>query len=368
MAVTLVRQTTGSSASSANATATITASTPGNLLVAFYARSGGLGTGALTGVTDSAGQTWTLATRGAVSGVANTRIECWYVASTASVTSVTFSSGTAQINSWNVLEFSGAAASAPLDVASADNSAAAAATTIATPSVTTTADGDLVLAAIHYTQTSGTLATAGFTALTDYDYTTTGSGRAAYRVGAPVGAYSASWTLGAAQAAGVITVAFKAAAGAAVAPDGLAVPVAVGSPAVDGTIAAAPDGQAAPVAVGSPSVAWTATVAPVGVTVPLAVGGPSVLGAAVTPDGVAVGVSVGSPTATWAAVVTPDGIAVPMDVGAPTAATPGGVVTRPDTGTTGRPATGTTARPYAGVTTRTTGATVRPYSGTVTRP
>lgn len=210
MAISLVSQTTGSSTSMAGVTVTIPATTSGSLLVVFFARSGGLSTGMLTSVTDSAGQTWTLATRGAASGVANTRLECWYVANSASITSVTFTSATAQINAWNISEWSGAAVS-PLDVASPTSSAAAASTSIATPAVTTTADGDLVLVAAHHTQTTSALVASGFAALANYDYTTTGSGRAAYRVGVPVGSYSGAWTLGAAQAAGVVAVAFKAA-------------------------------------------------------------------------------------------------------------------------------------------------------------
>lgn len=212
MAFTPVAQTTGSSASLASVTATIPATVAGNHLIAFFYRSGGLGTGALTSVTDSAGQTWLFATRGAVSGGAHTRVECWYMPSSASITSVTFNSATAQINSWNIAEWPGVEPLNPLDVASPDNSAAASSTSITTPAINTTVAGDLILAAIHHPQTTSTLATAGYTALTDADYSTSGSGRAAYQTGAAIGSYSASWTLGVAQSAGIISVAFKAAA------------------------------------------------------------------------------------------------------------------------------------------------------------
>lgn len=213
MTATFVRQTVGSGASAANATATITASTTGNNLYAVYHRSGGLATGAVTSVTDSAAQTWTLrASRGAVSGGTNTRVELWYIENSASITSVTFNSGTAQTNAWNIFEFSGMLASSSLDVASPDNSATTSSTTVATPAVTNTVADALVIVAAHFTQTTST-APAGYTALTNSDDGAVGSGRQAYKIVAATGSQSASWTsLGVARAAGVITAIFKIAA------------------------------------------------------------------------------------------------------------------------------------------------------------
>lgn len=209
----LVNQTVGSSAASLNATATIPASVAGNNLFAFFARSGGLTTGAIASVTDSASQTWLRATRGAVSSVTNTRIELWYIENSASITSVTFSSTTSQTNAWNVLEFSGLLGSSSLDVASPDNSATASSTTAATPSITTSNASDLILAGWHFGQTTTSGLTSGWTALSNFDDTTVGSGRAAYQLASSTGSYSASLTLGAAKAAGVITAAFKASPG-----------------------------------------------------------------------------------------------------------------------------------------------------------
>jgi hypothetical protein len=214
VSIAFVTQTTGSAASANNATATVS-STGGNLLVAFVSRSGGLGTGALTSVTDSASNTWTLATRGAVSGGGFTRIECWYAPNASAVTSITFNSATAQTYAWNVVEFSGVATSSPGDVFSPDNSGNASSTTQATPSISTGNANDLVICAIHYAQTTGTESTSGFTDLTNFDDGASGSGRAAYQIVSATGSYSVTWTLGVAKATGTISVSFKAAVVAA---------------------------------------------------------------------------------------------------------------------------------------------------------
>jgi hypothetical protein len=204
-----VKQTSGSAAASTSTSPTVT-STGGNLLVAFITRSGGLATGIITSVTDSAGNTWLLATRGAVSGVNNTRIECWYAQNAAAVTGLTYNSSSSQSWAWDVLEFSGMVTSGVLDVASPDNSAVPSSTTIATPALPTTNATDVVLAAIHHTQTTSVLQTPAWTAATNFDDAAAGSGRAAYRIVSSTGTYNADWLLGTAQAAGVITVAFKA--------------------------------------------------------------------------------------------------------------------------------------------------------------
>lgn len=211
---TLAKQTVGSNATGTANQAISFTNTIGNLLVLLYARSGGLATGQVTSITDASGNTWTVGTRGAVSGGTNTRLEAWYCANAASTTRITVNSGTSQVNSWSVLEFSGVATTTPLDVASGDNSATASSTTVATPSITTANASDLLIAAAHFPQTT-TTAPSGWTALTDYDYSTTGSGRGAYQVVSATGTYSASWTAGSAVAAGVLTLAFKAGAASA---------------------------------------------------------------------------------------------------------------------------------------------------------
>lgn len=209
--VVLLAETVGQAVAGNNAVATVT-SRGGTLLVALVTRSGGLATGALTGVTDSAGNTWQLATRGSVSGGTNTRIECWYAVNAAPVTSVTFASAISQTWAWDVLEFSGTVVPTPLDGASTDNSGVSVASaSIATPAVTDSYAPDLVIAAAHFGQTTATLATAGFTATADFDDSTVGSGRGAWQVtgNAPGTVGPVTWTLGAARVAGTLTVGFR---------------------------------------------------------------------------------------------------------------------------------------------------------------
>lgn len=205
--ITLVKQTVGQGASSANQSITAT-STGGNLLMLIYARSGGLATGAITSITDTAGNVWSVATRGAVSGATNTRIEVWVCPNAAAITSLTVNSGTAQTNAWNVLEWSGAASASPVDVASPDGSGQASSTTVTTVAVTTTNAADMVVAGFHSSQITTSGLTAGWTALTDFDDGTAGSGRAAYQLQAATGTVGAvSWTLSSAKNAGLVTVA-----------------------------------------------------------------------------------------------------------------------------------------------------------------
>lgn len=203
----LVKQTTGSAVAGLTASPSVT-STGGNMLLAFVTRGTGLATGAITTFTDSAGNTWTMLTRGAVSGATHSRIELWVAPNAAAITGISLASATSSTWAWNIIEVSGAAAASVLDVASTDGSGNASATSQPTPSITTTIDNDLILAGWHFAQTTSSGLTAGWTALTDYDDAAVGSGRAAYRV-SPAGSYSATLTLGVAKATGVITAAVK---------------------------------------------------------------------------------------------------------------------------------------------------------------
>jgi hypothetical protein len=213
VAISLVAQAVGSGVSSANQTITASA-TVGNFLALFYARSGGCSTGAVTGVTDTGGNTWvSIPCRGCVTGSSNTRIEFWYCQVTASPGTITVASGTAQTNSWNISEWSGLANASPIDASSPDNSGNAASTTATTPTISPAATNDLILAAFHCSQTTTSGLTAGFTELTQFDDAAVGTGRAAYLIDTGSGPYAASWTLGASKANGVITVAVKATAG-----------------------------------------------------------------------------------------------------------------------------------------------------------
>jgi hypothetical protein len=150
--------------------------TAGRLLVALITRSGGQGTGALTSVTDSAGNAWQIATRGAVSGLSNTRIEVWYAEQAASVTSITFNSATSQTYVWNILEFDNLTS---FYGASPDYSFTTSSRQCVAP-LLDNSGGLTLISAAHYPQQTGTLKTTGWTALTNFDDTTVGSGRAAY--------------------------------------------------------------------------------------------------------------------------------------------------------------------------------------------
>lgn len=166
-----------------------------------------------------------------------------------------------------------------------------------------------------------------------------------------------------------------AAGGATVAPDGVSVPVALGSPTfADGSLAAAPagisvaaalgspalawsataapDGISALVAAGSPTLAWSGSIAPDGASVPVALGSPFVGTVPLAPDGITLPVALGSPVLAWSGSISPDGVPVAVALGAPTLNIPGSTVTRPNTGTVTRPNTGTVARPDTGTVTR----------------
>jgi hypothetical protein len=237
VAIALVGQTTGAVAATTSTTFSYTA-TAGHLLVIFVARTGGLATGALSGVTDSASQTWSLATIGAVSGSSDTRIECWYIANTANITSVTLNSTASQTYAWNLTEWSGAATSSVLDVASPNPSGQSSGTAVVTPSITTTGSTDLVLAAVNNPNSfgdtfnaGGSAPTTGWMALTGFNgpsNITVGVG--AYQVMSATGSYHAAWTLGSSDPAGTITVAFKAPAATIATPSTAGVAITANEP------------------------------------------------------------------------------------------------------------------------------------------
>jgi hypothetical protein len=217
-----VTEHTGTAAAATGATASGFTTTGGVLLVALVARSGGQSTGALSGITDSAGNTWLTATRGAVSGVTNTRLECWYAANAASVTSVVFASGTSQTWAWDILEITGMATATPVDVASPNYSGTTSSTTVATPAVTTLNAADVIIASFHCNTATPTAPGGSWTNLATFD-DGTAPARGVYQVVAATGSYSATWTLSAAQAAGVLTVGFAQTSGTVTnAPAGLA--------------------------------------------------------------------------------------------------------------------------------------------------
>jgi hypothetical protein len=120
----------------------------------------------------------------------------------------------------------------------------------------------------------------------------------------------------------------------ALAPAGLAVPVVLGSPALaDGSLALAPAGLAVAVTLGSPSLAdGSLALAPAGLAVALTLGGPGLSDGsmALSPGGLAVPVALGDPVLAQSFGVAPDGIALDVVLGQPSvsvdiAATPDGI-------------------------------------------
>lgn len=108
---------------------------------------------------------------------------------------------------------------------------------------------------------------------------------------------------------------------ATIAPTGLAVAVAIGSPTVAQAMTVAPNGLAVAVAFGSPTVSQALTVAPTGLAIAVTFGQPAASQAmTVAPAGLAVPVGLGVPAVTQALTVAPGGIAVPVDLGAPVVA------------------------------------------------
>lgn len=317
---TLVNQTVGSGISAANQNITC-AATIGNYLVLIYARSGGLATGIVTSVTDTGGNTWSgsAITRGAVSGVSNSRIEVWTARLTASPGTITVNSATAQTNSWNINEWSGIVSATPIDVTSPDNSGDALSTTIPTPPINTRNPNDLIIAASHFSQTTTSGLTSGFTPLNNFDDAAVGSGRAAYAVFGSYGTYNAQWTLGVARAAGVVTFALEVVSisSQTISPTGIVDVDSVGNIAVTvGDVTVSPVGIVDSESVGNISASVSAnTISPFGIVDSESVGTANVTPGAVTvsPTGIQDIETVGNIGISQ--TVTPFGIPSPSTVG-----------------------------------------------------
>jgi hypothetical protein len=148
------------SAGSGSATVTLqTPSASGDLLVL----SASLGTGSgnhITSVTDSAGNTWKLIGSSYQTGH-NSEGELWYSAGAAPVTSVTVTTKTASV-ALEVQEFSGVAATAPLDPSSSVTSGTG--TTAATGSIVPAAPGELAVGFVAgHGSSQAITATPGYT-------------------------------------------------------------------------------------------------------------------------------------------------------------------------------------------------------------
>lgn len=102
-----------------------------------------------------------------------------------------------------------------------------------------------------------------------------------------------------------------------VTPDGLAIPVALGSPSVAAGLTASPGGLAVPVALGQPSVSNPMAASPAGLAIPVAIGQPSVGPAGVQPAGLAIPVAIGQPSVAINRLAAPAGLAIPVALGQP---------------------------------------------------
>jgi hypothetical protein len=206
--IALVAQRTGALTTSGTALSIpVPATAAGDALVASIALAAG-SSKSITGVTDSAGGTWTKGPVGFQSG-SNTRVELWYRTGVpAGITTVTATLSAAAVASANVSEWSGVASASALDVQAARGNVAA--TTASTPALTTTNANDLLVAGLNYSGTAtSSLSGGGFTALTPH---TAGNvnGRAAYRTVSATGTYTATWDLSAAATSGTAILALKA--------------------------------------------------------------------------------------------------------------------------------------------------------------
>lgn len=180
--------------------------TAGNLLVALCSRQNA--TEFFTGITDTAGNTWTLATSAPNSGVVGRRVEVWYCANAASITSLSatfLGSGGAAVT---LHEFSGVAPTGALDTAFAKFESST--TTPAVAPVTPSEANELVIGMLRANGASAqtyTLTSSGWTAITVPIAEHHGI---AYRIGPPAGVSTGpTWSLAVTAGNGSATAAFK---------------------------------------------------------------------------------------------------------------------------------------------------------------
>lgn len=185
------------------------ATTTGNLLVLCVGLASSGTT--ISGVSDSAGNTWVQGADAISSGGSLRRhAAIWYCANAASVTSVTITVSANDYIGLNLSEWSGMATSSVVDV-TATSTPSATATTIRTGSATPTTSVILVgCTTVAWEANAPGSLTAGWTGLTDYNAAS--YNRAAYKAASGT-AQEATWTVAVAQVWAGALVAFKEAAG-----------------------------------------------------------------------------------------------------------------------------------------------------------
>ena len=143
----LVKQTQGQNATSTSWTMSVT-STAGNALVAMFNSSAG-GTGSVTSLTDTGGNTWTEVVDLGTSGQANTGISMWYCLNAASPVTITAATSSHSWQ-WQVVEFSDVATSSQPDHAPAGTTNSSATTSLVSTQATTTQANSLVIGMVGY--------------------------------------------------------------------------------------------------------------------------------------------------------------------------------------------------------------------------
>jgi hypothetical protein len=160
VAAVVSQQSVVGAAASTTTAITPTGITPGNALVIVFSDAGGLSTGSLTSVTDTGGNTWTVALSSGISGVTNTRLAFAYCTNCVAPGTITATSGSIANRKLLLLEISGLADQAHDDLQSNFTAAASTATTV--PAVTLSAAGFAIAAVAHGGTTEDT-ASSGWT-------------------------------------------------------------------------------------------------------------------------------------------------------------------------------------------------------------
>lgn len=194
MAITLDKQAVANS-TALTVVASPAATATGALLVAAISFATA-SSQTITGVTDSAGNTWTSAPARFQSGT-NSYFQYWYATNAASVTSVTATGSSTSAKGINVTSWTSNQGTLTFET---ENGTGAAASTTATAStLTTVAAGTLVLKGINHngSAAAGTLSWTGGTALTKPTSTSTGQSQdVAYKRYSSAGQSEAtSWTI-----------------------------------------------------------------------------------------------------------------------------------------------------------------------------
>lgn len=207
MAIALNQQAVNNSTAS-TVVVTITATASGALLVACISFATA-SSQTITGVTDSAGNTWHALTAQFHTG-SNSYNQIWYSFNAASVTSVTATGSSTAAKGMNVTSWTGFGTTDPLEQSTGTNGTNA--TTVTAATVTTTDANTLVIKSANKLGNSaaGTLSWTGGTAMTHPTGTTTGQSLdSAFKIYSSTSAAEAtSWTSSSLTAWGTSTAVF----------------------------------------------------------------------------------------------------------------------------------------------------------------